>query len=239
MMSTRCSKHVEAWNKYIKKEWVKLVINQNYVKLHGQQNIKLRNERCPWQRGKCPSSIDCLCRRNLKSLPNYRTLPQHLSLCTGCHSLDIHHIHHRLKAMFFLDKSKEIQHSKSDSINSQAHDKTALPHAVFVTIIHRFLVIKASYLRYFTPTLPKPVCSWADKITLRQLQILILQLTQPNLVCSNKTYFMTSLLILFILTWLTRQHIKLHDSVHCFWILTCVSTFLPSHSLKMEAVYSS
>jgi uncharacterized protein with gpF-like domain len=40
MMSTRCSKHVEAWNKYIKKECVKLVINQNYVKMHGQQNIK-------------------------------------------------------------------------------------------------------------------------------------------------------------------------------------------------------
>jgi hypothetical protein len=29
MMSTCCSKHVEAWNKYIKKEYVKLVINQN------------------------------------------------------------------------------------------------------------------------------------------------------------------------------------------------------------------
>jgi hypothetical protein len=41
MMSTCCSKHVEAWNKYIKKEWVKLVINQNYVKMHGQQNIKI------------------------------------------------------------------------------------------------------------------------------------------------------------------------------------------------------
>jgi hypothetical protein len=41
MMSTCCSKHVEAWNKYIKKECVKLVINQNYVKMHGQQNIKL------------------------------------------------------------------------------------------------------------------------------------------------------------------------------------------------------
>jgi hypothetical protein len=29
MMSTYCSKHVEAWNKHIKKECVKLVINQN------------------------------------------------------------------------------------------------------------------------------------------------------------------------------------------------------------------
>jgi hypothetical protein len=29
MMSTCCSKHVEAWNKYIKKECVNLVINQN------------------------------------------------------------------------------------------------------------------------------------------------------------------------------------------------------------------
>jgi Fe-S cluster biosynthesis and repair protein YggX len=41
MISTCCSKHVEAWNKYIKKECVKLVINQNYVKMHGQQNIKI------------------------------------------------------------------------------------------------------------------------------------------------------------------------------------------------------
>ena len=39
MMSTCCSKHVEAWNKYIEKECVDLVINfQNYVELHGQQN---------------------------------------------------------------------------------------------------------------------------------------------------------------------------------------------------------
>jgi hypothetical protein len=42
MMSTCCSKHVEAWNKYIKKECVKLVINQNYVKMHSQQNIKVK-----------------------------------------------------------------------------------------------------------------------------------------------------------------------------------------------------
>jgi hypothetical protein len=42
MMSTCCSKHVEAWNKYIKKECVKLVLTQNYVKVHGQQNIKYR-----------------------------------------------------------------------------------------------------------------------------------------------------------------------------------------------------
>jgi hypothetical protein len=34
------SKHVEAGNKYMKKECVKLVTNQNYVKMHGQQNIK-------------------------------------------------------------------------------------------------------------------------------------------------------------------------------------------------------
>jgi hypothetical protein len=40
MMSTCCSKHVEAWNKYINKDCVKLGINQNYVKMHGQQNIK-------------------------------------------------------------------------------------------------------------------------------------------------------------------------------------------------------
>jgi hypothetical protein len=39
---TCCSKNVEAWTKYIKKECVKLVINQNYVKMHGQQNIKYK-----------------------------------------------------------------------------------------------------------------------------------------------------------------------------------------------------
>jgi hypothetical protein len=43
MMSTCCSKHVQAWNKYIQKVCVKLVINQNYVEMHGQQNIKLWN----------------------------------------------------------------------------------------------------------------------------------------------------------------------------------------------------
>jgi hypothetical protein len=41
MMSTCCSKHVEAWNKYSKKECVKLVVNQNYVKMNGQQNMKI------------------------------------------------------------------------------------------------------------------------------------------------------------------------------------------------------
>jgi hypothetical protein len=45
MMSTGCSKHVETWNKYIEKEYVKLAINQNYVEmLYGQQNIKF----CDW-----------------------------------------------------------------------------------------------------------------------------------------------------------------------------------------------
>jgi hypothetical protein len=41
MMNTCCSKHVEAWNKYIKKECVKLVINRNYFKMRGHQNMKL------------------------------------------------------------------------------------------------------------------------------------------------------------------------------------------------------
>jgi hypothetical protein len=49
MMSACCSKHVEAWNKYIKKECVKLIINQNYVKMHGQQNIKNIGV-CDWQK---------------------------------------------------------------------------------------------------------------------------------------------------------------------------------------------
>jgi hypothetical protein len=40
MMSTCCSKHVQAWNKYIEKECFKLVINQSYVEMRGQQNIK-------------------------------------------------------------------------------------------------------------------------------------------------------------------------------------------------------
>ena len=34
-----CSKHVEKWNKHIKK-CVKLVINTNCTEMHGQQNIK-------------------------------------------------------------------------------------------------------------------------------------------------------------------------------------------------------
>ena len=41
MMSTCCSKHVEAWNKHIEKERIKLFIIQNYFEMHGQQNIKL------------------------------------------------------------------------------------------------------------------------------------------------------------------------------------------------------
>ena len=42
MISPCCSKHVEAWNKHIDKENVKLVINQNYIEMHGQQNIKIQ-----------------------------------------------------------------------------------------------------------------------------------------------------------------------------------------------------
>ena len=41
MMSTCYSKHVQAWNKHIEKECIKLVIIQNYFEMHGQQNIKL------------------------------------------------------------------------------------------------------------------------------------------------------------------------------------------------------
>jgi hypothetical protein len=33
---------LETWNKYTEKVCVKLVINQNYVEMHGQQNIKFR-----------------------------------------------------------------------------------------------------------------------------------------------------------------------------------------------------
>jgi hypothetical protein len=40
MMRTGCWKHVEAWNKYIKKECIKLVITENRIKMHGQQNTK-------------------------------------------------------------------------------------------------------------------------------------------------------------------------------------------------------
>ena len=40
MMRTYCSKYVEAWNKHIEKECIKLVIIQNYFEMHGQQNIK-------------------------------------------------------------------------------------------------------------------------------------------------------------------------------------------------------
>ena len=49
MMSTCCSKHVEAWNKHTEKECIKLVINQNYVEMHGQQNIKCK---------KCHNSVN-------------------------------------------------------------------------------------------------------------------------------------------------------------------------------------
>ena len=40
MMSTCCSKHVEAWNKYIEKECIRLVNIENYYEMHSQQNIK-------------------------------------------------------------------------------------------------------------------------------------------------------------------------------------------------------
>ena len=33
MMSTCCSKHVEAWNKHTEEECIKLVIIQNYLQL--------------------------------------------------------------------------------------------------------------------------------------------------------------------------------------------------------------
>jgi hypothetical protein len=46
MMSTCCSKHVEAYNKYIKKEFIKLVITQNRIKMHSQQNIKIEQDHC-------------------------------------------------------------------------------------------------------------------------------------------------------------------------------------------------
>ena len=47
MMSTCCSEHVEARNKHIEKECIKFVINQNYVEMHGQQNIKYFNSLAP------------------------------------------------------------------------------------------------------------------------------------------------------------------------------------------------
>jgi hypothetical protein len=41
-----CSKHVENWNKYIKKELcVKLVIYWNYTEMHGHHNIKSNQQR--------------------------------------------------------------------------------------------------------------------------------------------------------------------------------------------------
>jgi hypothetical protein len=36
-MSTCCSKHVEAWNKYIEKSASSWSFNKNYVEMHGQQ----------------------------------------------------------------------------------------------------------------------------------------------------------------------------------------------------------
>jgi hypothetical protein len=50
MMSTRCSKHIEARNKYIKKEFVKLAINQNIVyPSNGSTFVLLRS----FSRGSC------------------------------------------------------------------------------------------------------------------------------------------------------------------------------------------
>jgi hypothetical protein len=51
MMSTCCSKHLEEWNKYIKKEGVKLVVNQNDMQCHLQKiqlNIffKITDQNC-------------------------------------------------------------------------------------------------------------------------------------------------------------------------------------------------
>ena len=40
MMNTCCSKNVEAWNKHIEKECIKLVTTQNDCEMYGQQNIK-------------------------------------------------------------------------------------------------------------------------------------------------------------------------------------------------------
>jgi hypothetical protein len=62
MMSTCCSKHVEAWNKYIKKEGVKLVINQHYVKMHGQKNITFIIYR--WIRPGMRNVSDKICKEN-------------------------------------------------------------------------------------------------------------------------------------------------------------------------------
>jgi hypothetical protein len=40
MMSTCCSKHVEAWNKYVDKECVKLIINQNLLPFRISSSIR-------------------------------------------------------------------------------------------------------------------------------------------------------------------------------------------------------
>ena len=52
MMSTCCLKHVEAWNRHIEKECIKLVIIQNYVEMHGQQNIKKHSFEFPSSRSR-------------------------------------------------------------------------------------------------------------------------------------------------------------------------------------------
>jgi hypothetical protein len=81
MMNTCCLRHVEAWNKYIEKECLKLVINQNYVEMHGPQNVKWARQLaklCSWQlhtlRLWFPSCQ--VCQRDQK----YRFLPYKLHL---------------------------------------------------------------------------------------------------------------------------------------------------------------
>jgi hypothetical protein len=77
MMSTCCSKHVEAWNKYIKKERVKLVINQKYrslkifLTLIKQIYIAVfKNLRSPWQRDRNSSSRDARATKFYTGAPN-------------------------------------------------------------------------------------------------------------------------------------------------------------------------
>jgi hypothetical protein len=79
-----CSKHVEAWNKYIKKECVKLVINQNYVKMHGQQNIKNQFPLAPdlWTQTFCVEAADY--ENTLDISASHFTICDCCNICKSC-----------------------------------------------------------------------------------------------------------------------------------------------------------
>jgi hypothetical protein len=79
-MSTKCSKHVENWNKRKrnkKKELcVKLVIYQNYTEMHGQQNITCH---CPFTFPTCINKDEG---HTLRTVGKWLAIPEYPVLVT-------------------------------------------------------------------------------------------------------------------------------------------------------------